>query len=344
MMKTKIIKTIFRILLVSLYAILVLKLVKETMPADIKITKNFPQGIFPIAILALFNLNTEGNLIFNRFLNKKLSWFNFPKKRLIIQLSFILMWTIVTIGVPFTIWYFYNGRSFTYPPFSVATFVSSIVLLLSALCISLAISFFKEWRASLLKAEHYKQEKLKAEYRVLQNQMNPHFLFNSLNVLISEIRNDPIIAEKYTRKLSKVYRYVLQNKNQELINLQQELDFIHSYIFLHKVRVGEALSFTINIVENAMTRSLPPLSLQILVENAIKHNVITEDEPLTISINSPDGENLVVENNLNPKKTSESTNTGLENIQARYAILGTKKPEISINNNKFIVSIPLINQ
>lgn len=342
-MKKSIGSILIRVVLVSLYALLVIKLVSFAMPDNIIFNPPIPKFLFIVLYFLFFNLNTEGSLFFDRYLNKRIPWFHFPKRRFFIQLGFIVLWAFVTIGIPFIVWYYVNGKSLAYPPASVIIFIGSFVFLFGIIGISMTVNFFRHWKESLLEAEHLKQEKLKADYRALQNQVNPHFLFNSLNVLISEIRNDPKKAENYTHKLSKVYRYVLQSKNQELISLQKELDFIHSYIYLHKVRVGEALTFLIDINKDAITKALPPLSLQLLVENAIKHNVVTEDEPLTICIKNLDEETLVVENNLNPKKTSESTNIGLENIKARYAILGTRKPEISIKNDKFIVTIPLLN-
>jgi len=337
-------KILIRIVLVSLYALLVLKTVSYTMPDDIKVVRHFPRGVFTVVILLLFNLNTEGNLIFNRFLNNKIPWFNFPKKRLLTQLSFIFVWTIVTIGIPFTFWYFYNGRSFTYPPFSVATFVSSIVLLLVVLGISLTINFFKEWKASILEIEHHKQEKLKADYKVLQNQVNPHFLFNSLNVLISEIKHAPDVAVEFTRKLSKVYRYVLQSKNHDLISLQKELDFIDSFIYLHKVRIGDALNFSCNIPEASMVKQIPPLTLQILIENAIKHNIANSEHILYISIETKGDDKLVVRNSLQLIENTESTNTGLSNLCKRFELLNKEGIIIQQTETEFIVTVPLIEE
>lgn len=149
-----------------------------------------------------------------------------PNKRLVIQIAFVFMWTVISVGIPFTIWYFINGRSLIYPPASIIIFIGSIIFLFGFIGISMTINFFKHWQISILDAEHYKQEKLKADYKVLQNHVYPHFLFNSLNVLISEIKHSPEIAVDFTRKISKVYRYVLQSKNHDLISLQKELEFI----------------------------------------------------------------------------------------------------------------------
>ena len=164
--------------------------------------------------------------------------------------------------------------------------------------ISITINFFKEWKNSILSVEHYKQEKLNADYKVLQNQVNPHFLFNSLNVLISEIKHNPDTAVQFTRKLSKVYRYVLQSKNQDLVSLKKEMEFIDSYIFLHKIRKGNAIAFSINISKEAMQKKIPPITLQILIENAIKHNIANKENILTINVESLNNEYLQITNNL----------------------------------------------
>ena len=241
---------LIRIVLVSLYAILVLKLVSFVMhDNDIKYNSTISRQVFLFFYILLFNMSTEGSLFFDRYLNQKLPWFDFPKKRMVIQFVFIILWALISIALPFTVWYFINGQSLVYPRAPVIIFVGSVVFLLVFIGVSMTINFFQQWQNSLLKAEHYKQEKLKADYRVLQNQVNPHFLFNSLNVLISEIKHNPNAAEEFTRKLSKVYRYFLQSKNYDLIALKKELEFIDSFIYLHKVRMGDALVYSVNVSE-----------------------------------------------------------------------------------------------
>ena len=206
-------------------------------------------------------MNVEGSLFFDRYLNKKIPWFYFPKKRIVVQFVLIILWAFISIGIPFIAWYFINEQSLIYPRAPVITFIGSVVFLFVFIGISMTINFFKQWNGSLLDAEYYKQEKLKADYRVLQNQVNPHFLFNSLNVLISEIKHNPKTAEDFTRKLSKVYRYVLQSKNHDLIYLKKELEFIDSFIFLHKVRIGDALEYSVNISDEIVPVSYTHLTL-----------------------------------------------------------------------------------
>lgn len=343
-MKNSIGKTIIRIVLVSLYAIVVMQLVSLGMPENAEFQLQIPKGLFLFFYLLFFNLNVEGSLFFDRYLNKKHPWYSNPKKRLFIQIGVIILWTFISIGIPFTAWYFINGQSLIYPKAPVIIFICSVVFLIGFIGISVAINFFKQWKDSLLNAEHYKKEKLKADYRVLQNQVNPHFLFNSLNVLISEIKHNPTNAEDFTRKLSKVYRYVLQSKNHDLISLKKELEFIDSFIFLHKVRIGDALEYSVNISDKALQTQLPPLTLQILIENAIKHNVANEENVLKISIESGSDNTLIVSNNLQIIDTVDSTYTGLSNLSKRFELLKKDGFTYGKQEEKFVVTIPLIEE
>lgn len=341
-MSNNIRNTVIRIVLVSLYAFLVIKLVTFVMPNNIEYNSPIPKQIFLFFYLLFFNLNVEGSLFFDRYLNKKLPWFYFSKKRIVVQFISIVLWTFISIGIPFTTWYFINDQSLIYQSTPVIIFIGSVVFLFVFIGISIAINFFEQWKTSLLEVAHFKQEKLKADYRVLQNQVNPHFLFNSLNILISEIKHNPKTAEAFTRKLSKVYRYVLQSKNHDLISLKKELEFIDSFIFLHKVRIGNALEYVVNISDEMEQMQIPPLTLQILIENAIKHNIANEENVLKISIESDGDNTLKISNNLQIINTVDSTYTGLSNLNKRFELLKKEGFTYGKKDEKFIVTIPLI--
>jgi two-component system LytT family sensor kinase len=336
--------TLIRIVLVSLYAIAVMRLVSLGMPKDAELQLQIPKGLFLFFYLLFFNLNVEGSLFFDCYLNKKHPWYSNPQKRLFIQIGVIILWTFISIGIPFTAWYFINGQSLIYPKAPIIIFICSVVFLIGFISISIAINFFKQWKDSLLNAEHYKKEKLKADYRVLQNQVNPHFLFNSLNVLISEIKHNPTNAEDFTRKLSRVYRYILQSKNHDLISLKKELEFIASFIFLHKVRIGDALEYSVNISDEIVQMQIPTLTLQILIENAIKHNVANEENVLKISIKSDGSDTLIVSNNLQIIDNVDSTYTGLSNLSKRFELLKKEGFTYGKKEEKFVVTIPLIEE
>ncbi len=183
-----------------------------------------------------------------------------------------------------------------------------------------------------------------AKFESLKNQLDPHFLFNSLNVLTSLIDENPRQAEKFTTKLSKVYRYVLEHKDKDLIPLEEELGFAKSYMELLKMRFEDGISFNIpDSVSNPELKILP-LSLQLLLENAVKHNVITSKNPLEIKIYEEEG-CLIIENNVSPKASlGKSTKVGLQNITQRYSLISKEKVEITNKNNIFKVKLPLLTQ
>lgn len=185
------------------------------------------------------------------------------------------------------------------------------------------------------------QQNNMARYVALQNQLNPHFLFNSLNTLIAEIEYDPRNAVNFTRNLSDVYRYVLQSQHKLLVSLDQELTFMRSYIFLHQVRLGNCIEI-VNLIPHSMSEcKLPPLTLQLLVENVIKHNSITPSKPMQIRL-EVENDKLVVSNVINPKISTSSCGTGLKNLCDRYMLMSDKSVEIKNLDGMFTVKIPLI--
>jgi LytS/YehU family sensor histidine kinase len=205
-----------------------------------------------------------------------------------------------------------------------------------------SIYFFNVSKKSLLETEKLKNENLQAQFAVLKNQVSPHFLFNSLNTLMTIIPEDSNLALQFTDQLSAVYRYILQNRDKELVSLATEMEFVKSYIFLHQIRFGDSLRSDIQIPQEYEDWQIAPLTIQILVENAIKHNVVSANKPLTIRILVED-DNILIINNLQKKKQAEvSTQVGLSNIQFRYEYLGNLPVEILPSATDFKVKIPLI--
>jgi len=201
--------------------------------------------------------------------------------------------------------------------------------------------FLRNWRKAALEAETLKKESAVARYESLKSQINPHFLFNSLNALTNLVYEDQDKAAKFIKQLSEVYRYVLDTREKEVVTLQEELSFVKSYLFLQQIRFGDNLKVKLNL--NHVDGRIAPLALQLLLENAIKHNVISSDDPLSIEIYSQDGF-VCVANNLQ-KKTLTSENAsglGLDNIKSRYKFLTEKEIFISDSNGKFLVKLPLI--
>lgn len=180
-----------------------------------------------------------------------------------------------------------------------------------------------------------------ARYTALQNQLNPHFLFNSLNTLIAEIEYNPANAVHFTKHLSSVYRYVLQCQDKTLVPLVEEMEFMRSYLFLHEVRLGNCLTCQSDIPARYADNMLPPLTLQLLVENVIKHNSITQSKPMTITIRVENGY-LTVSNPIHPKKSVVSSGVGLENLAKRCKLMSGKDIIIESKDEVFTVKVPLL--
>jgi two-component system LytT family sensor kinase len=202
--------------------------------------------------------------------------------------------------------------------------------------------FIGQWKMSLIQAERLEKEKTQVQFDNLKNQLNPHFLFNALTALNSLIFENQTLASHFLQHLSKVYRYVLQNKDKNFVTVQTELDFIQNYVFLVHTRFASMLSITFNVDGDSREKAIVPVTLQILIENALKHNVADKDRPLSIRIETND-EYLVVSNNLQLKKLVETSNKqGLENLKSLYSFLTDKPVLISSNDSEFSVSVPLV--
>lgn len=223
------------------------------------------------------------------------------------------------------------------------------VIIVGASCNILATSlnegaaFFEKWREVVDESDQLKRENLQSQLEGLKGQVNPHFLFNSLNSLSSLISDDPEKAEKFLDEMSKVYRYLLRTNEEGLTSLESEMQFIQSYFHLLKTRYGDGLEMETRINEKFSSYQVPPLTLQMLVENAVKHNMILKDSPLRILIMTTNSGKLVVTNNLQRKDRMVSSNkVGLTNIVKKYRLM--KKEEISVRDDgkEFAVVVPLI--
>jgi LytS/YehU family sensor histidine kinase len=191
--------------------------------------------------------------------------------------------------------------------------------------------------------QQLEKEKLKAELQQLKGIINPHFLFNNLNSLSSLISENPQEAQEFLDELTKVFRYLLRNNETDLTTLGQELQFIQSYYNLLQTRYGKGISLDIRIDEKQHNLLIPPLTLQLLIENAVKHNSVNKDSPLRIELFTTDTKGLKLRNNLSPRKGQvESTGIGLQNINARYSMLNHQGVIIEKDNETFSVLINLI--
>lgn len=204
--------------------------------------------------------------------------------------------------------------------------------------------FFSKWKETFQLNEALKNQQIRTQFEVLQNQMSPHFLFNSLNTLTTLIAEDRKVAIEFTQKMSDVYRYILQNKERELVELEEELTFAKDYLYLLQMRYPENLKATFTIDKKYLKQHIAPLTIQMLIENAVKHNVVSHAHPLYIEIYVENGYSIVVKNNLQVKSViQKSTKTGLDNIKKRYQYFGNKPVDIITTTKNFLVAIPLIN-
>lgn len=186
-----------------------------------------------------------------------------------------------------------------------------------------------------------KREKLRSDYNSLQDQLNPHFLFNNLSVLKSLIIYDQDSAVDFTENFTDVYRYVLQSKDKPLVKFSEEMEFMKAYYGLHKERLGDGLEVERNFPEEYLDREIAPLTAQLLMENAIKHNVTSKETPLKVKAYI-ENDYLVVANSINRRETSYSTKTGLRNLVKRYEMLTEKEIIVQHNDVRFEVKVPLL--
>lgn len=256
-----------------------------------------------------------------------------------ILLSFITVKILIDVTIdPILLKYLTPGLE----PHATLEAIGSFIFLILVISIYEGTYLFAELKKSNLKQQVLLKENISSQLEGLKNQINPHFLFNSLNTLASIIPEDPERGVRFVTTLSKVYRYILDIKDQKLISLRKELEYLRSYTYLLKERFGENIYINIDVDEADYNKLIIPLSLQITFENAIKHNIITSSKPLHIDVYLENG-NLVVRNNLQKKSTvGSSTKLGLQNIKNRYKFFTDQEVGVISSLQHFIVTLPLL--
>jgi len=283
-----------------------------------------------------------GNQLIAKQLDKKLPWSQYVSKRFFVQLLFSSSYSLLCVNATYYLFRWFFTQSAPDSMQMAIVNIYGLLFIIPIISVNFGIYFLVQWKKTTLQTEILKQENIKSQLDALKNHLDPHFLFNNLNVLSSLIDSDKETANDFLDKFAEVYRYVLNKKSQELVPLNEEINFIEAYYFLLKKRFGDNLNLDIN-VPNDSCFHIPPLSIQLLVENAIKHNMISEEKPLTIELYLEDNEKLVVINNLRKLKNLQSTSgTGLENIKKRYGFLSDKSVEVMDISSHFIVKIPLL--
>jgi sensor histidine kinase YesM len=295
-----------------------------------------------LVITSVLWMGSRRIMIYSR---KKFPLFKDVRTRLIYQSIYMLVFTIVFNNLlAYVADHFVFNYGFRSPGIDmlISSNAASIFCSIMIIAIYESIYFMNELRASVEESENLKRESLSAQLNALRSQVNPHFLFNNLNTLCSLIPENPKHAVDFVQQLSKVYRHILEVKDEKSILLKEELDLLKAYTFLLKTRFDKNLDVTIDIPTEKLQKRIVPLSLQILMENAIKHNIVSADKPLHIDISTVNG-SLVVSNNLQMKnQVNECTGIGLDNIRNRYKLISEKPVNVTTNDNNFTVSIPLI--
>lgn len=285
--------------------------------------------------------------VFNRLLtiklDKKLPWLKFGNKRFYWQLGLGILVSLLIINIS----YLGLKLGLTVDPPDQQQIISmnvlGILVLLPTISINFGIQFLSNWKTAQLNSEQFQKETIKAELTTLKNHLDPHFLFNNLNILSSLISKDKDLSQSYLEKFADVYRNILQSSQEELVTLNDELRFIASYLYLLEIRFEDTIQTFIEVEASDQRKYLPPLTLQMLIENAIKHNSISEVRPLKIHISSQNGF-ISVKNNYQPRKVEikNSSQSGLENIKKRYSYFTDKQVQVYQNTDSFIVKIPLV--
>ncbi len=339
----KYIKDFPKALIISLSIFLVLMLIEVIAGYDLQLNHQLLVrfGYTMLYGIALYYAN---GIVFD-YIDTFFKGNRFPPKRLIIGslASFVVSVTVIFLLRIFedvivegrTLQTFFKEENASnYLVAMIITFVVTLALH--------AFHFYKAYQENRLKEQKIIAGTASAKFESLKNQIDPHFLFNSLNVLSSLIEENPDNAQRFTTSLSKIYRYVLEQKDKELVTVQEELTFAKTYMNLLKMRFEDSITFELpENFENSEAKVVP-LSLQLLLENTIKHNVVSEKKPLHIKIFIKDNY-LIVQNDLQKKEVlQDRRGVGLQNIINRYGILTNRKVLIDSNEKSFAVHLPIL--
>lgn len=302
------------------------------------------QIILFVMTLLVFNAILLFHYWFNDYLNRRYPFEKSVRNRIIIQLigGWAVVKTVLFGGGLIIIHYILPILNDSLNRLTLLAFGLIAFLVNTVICLSfIAIQLFNRWQENVLRAAQLEKEKAQVQYDNLKNQLNPHFLFNSLSSLDSLIDDEPVLARKFLQQLSKVYRYVLQNKDKEVVSLETELAFIKNYVALLQTRFEGTFQLECTLEEEALERQITPVTLQILIENAIKHNIISKTHPLIMQLSTRNGY-LEVTNPIQRKKQIATSNgQGLQNLQQLYSFLSERKIEIQ-TSEVFTVRIPLL--
>jgi sensor histidine kinase YesM len=282
-----------------------------------------------------------GNRAISAWLDKRFPWGEYVSKRFFTQLAFSGIYSLMIINLTYYLYrLIFTEGSPDIDQYAVMN-IYGLLFVLPAISIHFGVYFMQQWKKSKLREEQLEKERIRTQLEALKSQLDPHFLFNNLNILSGLIGKDEQAARSFLESFSEVYRYVLQFKKEEMVPLAEELEFLDSYLNLLNVRFKDAL-----VIHKDLNPSEPylilPQALQILIENVIKHNALSPEEPLELEI-SQEGDFIVIRNNLQAKSSEvHSLGTGLDNIRKRLKYLSDKELEVLDIDSHFIVKLPLL--
>jgi len=283
------------------------------------------------------------DLFIIRYMNRSFPWSRKTFRRILIQTGLTLL--VAIAGSSLITAFSHLINPYNEGLFSVMVTNGLIISVCNIIIMVILEAWivFMESSESKRKTKSLEKELSQIRFEVLKNQINPHFMFNSLNVLSGLIDKDTGKAQEFIDEFSHIYRYVIETIEKPVVLVKEELDFARSYMFLQQMRYGDQLKFEVDLPSSALAQYLPPLSLQVILENAIKHNLVSEEKPLHIEI-SMNENHLVVRNDLQPKMTGgRSTRLGQENLLKRYALISREVPEFRVETKHYQASLPLIN-
>lgn len=282
----------------------------------------------------------------NRFLlfkqRQHYDWFANPLRKLVMLVFANVFYTAPVTVIMLLFWYYFAG--FQQPNWDVIKLVTlmNVIAVIFITHVYETVFLIKERENDLIQFEQLERAKAEAELEALKSQIDPHFMFNSLNTLSHLIRTDPKKALQFNENLSDVYRYILMNKDRELVQLQEEIDFLDNYYALLRLRFGKGIKLCRNGSGEYDQFLIPPISLQVLLENAVKHNEIDEKKPLQIDVQLADSKIIVSNRKKLKSRKIQSPGTGLNSLNERYRLITRREIEISSDDDYFSVSLPLL--
>jgi two-component system LytT family sensor kinase len=281
-------------------------------------------------------------IILLKYVNSRFPWSTAWLKRTLIDVLLILLIAIVSAFIFSLIAKGNQGLSADWSAGFAKFFTFSFIACMTFILLVEAIVFFNERQMYLNKSEQLLRENLQTKFEVLKNQVNPHFLFNNLNVLSSLVYQDPKAADRFIIEFSKIYRYILDMQAKAMVSLESELNFLDSYTYLLKQRFKDGITVKKEISSSLLQKKIPPLTLQLLMENVVKHNIISMEQPLTVYLKEAD-DRLIFKNKITLRNQSEKpSGLGLNNIRERYKLVSTRSVTMQKEDGFFIVSLPLL--